>query len=227
MTISFRITAEALQKDEMCEGILNILENHGWEKCVLVTHSYGSIISTHLLQNPTTAARIGPIMLIDPVSFLLHLPDVAYNFTVRKPRRANEHQLWYFASMDMGVAHTLYRRFFWSENIIWKHDIKDRRVTVSLSGVDLIVDTEVVGRYLIDGDDPDSKPHENGNIFNGANGEANSYSLADEEWKHRKWQGEGLDVLWFPDLDHAQVFDSKKDRRLLVDAVRTYCLKDS
>jgi len=206
MPISFRITHAALEKNEMCNEILKILKTHGWEKVVLVSHSYGSVISTHLLQNSATSPLIGPLFLIDPVAFLLHLPDVAYNFTCRKPRRANEHQLHYFASMDMGVAHTLGRRFFWSDNIIWKSDIKDRRTTVVLSGQDLIVDTETVGRYLVaDGSDTE----------------------VEENWKDRTWKGIGLDVLWFDDLDHAQVFDSNANCEILVKVVRGYSLKMS
>ena len=116
-----------------------------------------------------------------------------------------------FASMDPSVAHTLGnnathksvtlkliatgRSFFWSENIFWKHDMRDRNVTVSMSGQDLIVDTEAVGRYLAD---------------------------AGGNWTQRKWQGLGLDILWFPKLDHAQVFDAKQDRKILTDVVWGY-----
>ena len=92
-----------------------ILQHHNWNNFILVTHSYGSVIATYLLQSPLTTSKIGPTVLIDPVSILLHEPAVAYNFTARRPRRANEHQLHYFAAMDMGVAHTLYRHFFWKE----------------------------------------------------------------------------------------------------------------
>lgn len=42
--------------------------------------SYGSVITTHLLHMPQIAQKIGSMLFIDPVSFLLHLPDVAYNF---------------------------------------------------------------------------------------------------------------------------------------------------
>ena len=73
--------------------------------------------------------------------------------------------------------------------------MRDRRVTVSMSGQDLIVDTEAVGRYLSD---------EKGS------------------WKNRKWQGKEMDLLWFPGLDHAQVFDHKGDRKILTDVVRQY-----
>ena len=109
MPVSFRITGAALDKDEMCSEIFRILQKHGWNKFILASHSYGSVISSQLMHNRKTSSMVGPILLIDPVSILLHLPDVAYNFTCRIPKQANERQLWYFASTDQGVAHTLGR----------------------------------------------------------------------------------------------------------------------
>lgn len=47
--------------------------------------SYGSVVAAHLLHDPQIAQKIGPIMFVDPVSFLLHLPDVAYNFVTSSP----------------------------------------------------------------------------------------------------------------------------------------------
>lgn len=41
---------------------------------------YGSVVAAQLLRNPEISQSIGPVLFIDPVSFLLHLPDVAYNF---------------------------------------------------------------------------------------------------------------------------------------------------
>lgn len=162
---------------------------------------------------------IGPVVFIDPVSFLLHLPDVAYNFVrpslaflshfqltsmlqvYRKPHRANEHQLSYFGSKDMGTAHTLFRRFFWADNILWKEDLQGHRATVVLAGKDAIVDTKVIGAYL------------SGN---------NDWILKSEGWEERVSKGNGLDVLWFRDLDHGQVFDRPDTRKKLVDIVRLY-----
>ena len=102
----------------------------------------------------------------------------------------------------MGVSHTLARRFFWSENILWKEDVQGRNVTVSFGGKDLIVDTEIVGAYIAGAD---KKSQETGS------------------WKESAWKGEGLDLLWFRDLDHAQVFDRRTTRRSLVKVVRAYC----
>lgn len=104
----------------------------------------------------------------------------------------------------MGVAHTLSRRFFWGENILWKEDIRDRPVTAVLSGRDLIVDTETVGAYLAD---------------------AETATLNEGEWKKKEWKGKGLEILWFGELDHGQVFNREKHRKTLVAILRIYCVK--
>jgi pimeloyl-ACP methyl ester carboxylesterase len=203
----------------MCEEIRTILHHHGWDRFVLVAHSYGTVVATHLLHDSLSQDKISAVLLIDPVCFLLHHPDVAYNFTARPPQQANEWQLWYFASQDPGVAHTLGRRFFWSENVLWLEDLrrlmteKGIEFTISLAGRDLIVNTETVGRYLT-----------------GATREKNSGSW-DDSWKGNE-RKEGAnhdslpDVIWNEDRDHAQVFDAMgSNRRELVKVVRKYCRK--
>ncbi|EEU33859.1 uncharacterized protein NECHADRAFT_101054 [Fusarium vanettenii 77-13-4] len=188
-----------------CEELDCILKAHGWERFVLVSHSFGSVVATHLLHTPQIARKIGPILFVDPVSFLLHLPDVAYNFVYRKPCHANEHLLSYFGSKDMGISHTLFRRFFWTDNILWKEDIQGHRVTVVLGGRDAIIDTKVIGAYLTGSDD---------------------WNLETTSWKDGVWKGDGLDVLWFHDLDHGQVFKGRRTRMRLVDIVRRFCVEE-
>lgn len=205
MPISFRVTQAMPSSNELVIEIHRIVKHHGWDRFVLVSHSYGSVISTHLLHSEITASMVGPMVLIDPVSILLHLPDVAYNFTVRKPKQANEHQLYYFASMDMGVSHTLHRHFIWNECVLWKEDMAGRDVTVVCAGRDLIVDTVAVAKYVLEDD--------------------HYREWVSEDFKHRKWQGEGLDLLWFDHLDHAQVFDAKQDYSVLARVVREYSSK--
>lgn len=200
MPISFRIAGSILGREDMCRQINMILDRHGFDKVVLASHSYGSVISTQLLQNPTTAAKIGPILFVDPVTFLLHLPDVAYNFTIREPKGANEHQLHYFASTDMMVSHTLARNFFWAQNILWADDLRGHDVTVSLGGRDLIIDTETVGKYL-----------------NGVD-----LKSEDRKWKDQSWKGHGLETIWWPTADHAQVFETSDGRAKLAQVLREY-----
>ncbi|GAD94030.1 conserved hypothetical protein [Paecilomyces variotii No. 5] len=225
MPISSRITYPALQKDQMVSEIHAIIKKHGWDKFVLVSHSYGSVISTHLIKSYRTSSLIGPIVLVDPICFLLHLPDVAYNFTARRPVDANEHQLWYFGSKDMGVAHTLARRFSWTENIIWKEDLnlerqdgkeKGRKVTVVLSGQDLIVNTEAVRQYLLGSSQYTQNVTKNPKTLIGAGSKEE-----DRSWK-KQWKASGLEVLWYDTLDHSQVFDSMETRQPIVKAITVY-----
>jgi hypothetical protein len=80
---------------------------------------------------------------------------------------------------------------------------------VALGGSDLVVNTKVIRAYMTGGDD----------------WILSSGGWGDEGWKDREWKGDGLDVLWFPDFHHGQVFDSKRTRRRLVDIARRYCIE--
>ncbi|KAI9825675.1 MAG: hypothetical protein M1832_001019 [Thelocarpon impressellum] len=197
MPVSFRMTGPVLEKEVMCRHVYSIMLKHGWDRFVLVTHSYGSIIATHLLKDPSVGPSIASLVLVDPVSILLHLPDVAYNFTRRRPRRANEHQLHYFATCDPDVSRTLARHFFWADNILWKHQLRQLAgpAAVFLAGRDLIVDTPRVRAYLED----------------------------TAGWEDaRCGGGREVDVRWCEELDHAQVFDSRSRLVELVSVIRDY-----
>ena len=206
LPISFRITHAALTPDDMRAEIESIVNQQGWSRFVLLANSYGTMIAAQLLRSSTLNARIADIMFIDPVAFLLHLPDMAYNFTRRPPKSASEHQLYYFASTDMGAAHTLARRFSWTDSILWKEDLKGRRFTILLSELDIIVAADAISKYLTRPDDvtamEDDRP--------------------DSEWKTAKWTGGELDVIWLEGLNHAEVFDTERDRKMVIDIAMNY-----
>ncbi|ODA79540.1 hypothetical protein RJ55_05134 [Drechmeria coniospora] len=191
LPISFRLTAPPPDKLRFLLQMVTILGHHqGWDKFAIASHSYGSVLATHMLRSPALGHRVASIVLIDPVTIMLHLPSVAYNFTRRYPSKANEWQLWYFASTDPGVAHCLGRHFFWRENIIWKDELvsSGRRAAVCLAGRDLIVDVAEVLQYLKSND-----------------------------------QDSTIEVLVFPHLDHAQIFDDPSARRRALDLVSSHC----
>ncbi|KAI1632198.1 hypothetical protein F4809DRAFT_653477 [Biscogniauxia mediterranea] len=241
LPISFRLTSPPLSKSEFLDQITIILATHGWDKFVLASHSYGTFLATNMLQSSTLGPQIESVVLIDPVSILLHLPDVAYNFTRRQPRQANEWQLWYFASMDPGVAHCLGRHFFWKDNIVWKEDLvqvvgkssvdggvgsgnrtgerQRRRVAVCLAERDLIVDTVAVARYLAGGDDWMAVVDEDWQ--RGSPGSAEQ----DDVLGRGHLTCDGIEILWFPGLDHAQAFDSRRYRNRLSSITRRYCAR--
>ncbi|KAI0063410.1 hypothetical protein BV25DRAFT_1990788 [Artomyces pyxidatus] len=188
LPVSMHMTSPPLSREGMCAAIARILDAHNLPRVVVASHSYGTVITAHLHHSPTFAPRIAGTLLVDPIPFLLHHPAVAFNFVYRTPREANEWQLWYFASRDADIARALARHFFWFENILFKDEIEGRRFAVSLAGRDQIVDAKEVRRYL-----------------------------TGEEGGNGKWKDGNLEVLYWQDLDHATVFDTKERRRPLIE----------
>jgi hypothetical protein len=100
MPISCRISPTALSAAETRDEIKTILKAHDWDEVAIVGHSYvscrpclgelsrltrknryGSAIAASILRDPTFPPEsIKMAFLLDPISFMLHLPDVAYNF---------------------------------------------------------------------------------------------------------------------------------------------------
>lgn len=188
-----RISAPPLPREVMLAALTRILDFHALPRVVLTSHSYGTIIAAHILRDPMLSSRVSASLLVDPIPFLLHLPAVAYNFVYRSPRAANEWQLWYFASRDPDVARALARHFFWAQNVLWKDDLQGREVAVVLSGKDQILDAREVRRYLTESDN-----------------------------LQFSWRQNGLEVLYYRDLDHAMVFDTKDRRRPMVDILSKF-----
>ncbi|KAF4333626.1 ribose-phosphate pyrophosphokinase [Fusarium beomiforme] len=133
---------------------------------------------------------------------ILHLPDVACDFICRCPSQTNESLLSYFGSRDIGIAHTLFRRFFWANNLLWKEDLQNRPAAIVLVGRDSVLDTKSIRAYLL-----------------GAKDWARKTAEAAEE----KSQDGNLKVIWFQDLDHGHVFDQNLTRLRFVEIVRAFC----
>lgn len=226
LQVSSRITTSIPRRAEFVTQLTSMINHHfGSGRFVLASHSYGSVMSTHVMNDPQLSTRISGTLLVDPVSILLHMPDVAYNFTVRPPVRANEFQLWYFASKDPQIAHTLGRHFFWSENVLWRDQIDhlmvnhNMRLTASMGSDDLIVNTNAVRAYLAERDLPDPVLVED--VAGHKQMQLRTHSTANTE-KSSRWRGSGLEVLWWDGYDHAGVFDSKQDRAKLVEVLVEY-----
>ncbi|KJZ75392.1 hypothetical protein HIM_05318 [Hirsutella minnesotensis 3608] len=217
LSVSNRLTPPPLDKARFLEEMSLILNSHReWHRFTVVSHSYGSVLTSHLLLSSELGHRVPSVVLVDPVTVLLHLPDVAFNFTRKRPRRANEWQLWFFGSSDPGVAHTLGRHFFWRQNIIWKEELlsiggdksKPRKVAVSLGGRDLLVDAATVARYL----KGDARPSEKAAVD----------CVVDVSVLQVGVVGD-IEVMLSPDLDHADILHSKAERKRLEDIVGMYC----
>ncbi|KAG0707821.1 Alpha/Beta hydrolase protein [Suillus ampliporus] len=189
LSISMRITSPPLSNPATCTAISQILDDLGLDRVVVLSHSYGTVVAAQMLHSHLSP-RVAAMLFIDPIPFLLHLPDVAYNFVYRQARSANELQLWYFTSRDPDISRTLSRHFFWSENVLWKEELVGRPVAIWLSGKDQIVNSEQVRKYL-----------------------------TEEQSASEHWATDRLEVLFDPDLDHATVFDTKGRRKRLLNVL--------
>lgn len=221
--ISSRISYPMLPSREMVQEILQILRSHNWTSVVLATHSYGSVVAAHLLHDPESSVLIDNLLFVDPVAFSFHTPDVAFNFLRRKPRTASEIQLQYFASTDPDVSRALTRSFVVAENLLWREDVEHRtltndrtqrrlKTTVAICGRDIITDTVHLGRYLT------RQEREDGKWYRETEGTNDN-----DSWMRSEWTGEKvLEMIWFPELNHAECFNDHAHRQVLVDVLEAY-----
>jgi len=140
---------------------------------------------------------------------------------------AKELILWYFGSKDIGVAHTLSRRFFWSENILWKEELGvndgQRTAIVVLSGNDDIVNAQAVRQYLMTSSLIASPAHDK--VIKKAGGieedaEINLVNEAARTSPSTSVSGSGLRVIWLDRFHHGQAFYFEKARKAVIKAIR-------
>lgn len=94
LQISSRLTTSIPGRAEFLSQLTTIIDQHfGPGRFVLASHSYGSVLSTHIMNDPQLSPRISGTLLVDPVTLLLHMPDVAYNLRVAYPNLLQDRQL--------------------------------------------------------------------------------------------------------------------------------------
>lgn len=174
-------------KTEYVTAVGNLLLSNGHMEALFIGHSLGTVIVSWIVHlRPEMCKRV---VLIDPVCWLLHLPDVAYNFLHRNPVTANHWLYWYFVSNEPGIAWFLGRGFFWFENALWLDEVPPNcDMTVFLSENDMIVDVPNVYKYLTNESIPFS----------------NDLKTGDKIIRSNKDHPNLKTILWKgPDMDHA------------------------
>lgn len=129
-------------------GMLN-RDNH--TRATFVAHSLGTVSVSWMLNSPLHRSKVGSVVLLDPVTFLLCDPAIAYNFLYRPPSSVLELLMNYFVSREMYIANSLSRHFHWSKNILFWEDLptgKEYKNVVLLCEEDAIVPAKKVHRYL-------------------------------------------------------------------------------
>ncbi|KAJ3268418.1 hypothetical protein HK104_005377 [Borealophlyctis nickersoniae] len=100
-----------------------MLRTHGHTKACFVGHSLGTAAISWLLHSPTHHTYVASTVLLDPVTFLLFHPAVAYNFVYRPPTTVLELLTHYFVARELYIAHSISRHFNWSRNAVFVEDL--------------------------------------------------------------------------------------------------------
>ncbi|ORZ22379.1 Alpha/Beta hydrolase protein [Absidia repens] len=155
--VSMRMVDDVPDAHIVVEDIKNMLHAHGYEHAVFVSHSLGTGVTSWLMTNAPSV--VAGTILIDPICFLLHYPQVCFNFIHRLPKRLFEYIMYYGASRELYISHYISRHFQWFQCIYFADtNMKDSQqpnqqsplnnATVFLSEADGIVGSPMVSKYL-------------------------------------------------------------------------------
>ena len=98
---------------ETLDAVERICDKHDIDRFVVGGHSFGSITAGWLATSMPW--RVAQAIFLDPVVFLLVLPDVCYNFVYRATRRWIGRFFRYFTASEITINNALRRHFWWYE----------------------------------------------------------------------------------------------------------------
>jgi len=129
------------------EIVASILKRHHIEKVSVVGHSFGTISAGWIVS--LRPDLVSHVTLMDPVSLLLALPDVAYNFLYRVPSNMVEWLIFFNAAREITISNMLHRHFSWYRNILWLEDIPPEiGVVVGTASKDEITSPYSIQEYV-------------------------------------------------------------------------------
>lgn len=170
--ISYALCFDALTEEDTVDGVVEAIHQHldsyAASNLTLCGHSFGSFQLTWMINASQLKHRVRSMILLDPVSILLHEPDVVVNFLyTRNPdnedtyngrpdslvgkliRFFHESKIQVVASSELFVEYYLRRNFAWYNSELWLEDIpKDTKVLVALAKNDEIVNAKKIEREI-------------------------------------------------------------------------------
>lgn len=144
--IGMGLDMEPPSRERMVRAVTKALARHGVQKACVAGHSFGTVCCAWLVDlAPQVVAQL---VLLDPVSILLALPDVASNFLYRSPRSLMEHIIHLGASSEIGINNTLRRHFWWYNSMLWAEDLERIPTVIHLASGDEIAPVSQIREYI-------------------------------------------------------------------------------
>ncbi|KAI7864511.1 Alpha/Beta hydrolase protein [Spinellus fusiger] len=160
--VSMHMVDHAPNIEDTVKEVVGMLKNHGHDRAVVVSHSYGTAIASWLMKNAPEI--VAGSVLIDPICFLMHYHNLCFNFLVRIPRKAVEYAMRYCAGRELYTCYFIKRQFQWVDTIFFVHqqssNTNDGGVpeiqppsplensAVFLSELDIVSNSVLVSKYL-------------------------------------------------------------------------------
>ncbi|KAJ9074785.1 hypothetical protein DSO57_1003063 [Entomophthora muscae] len=106
--ISMLPTDLILDHDETLQALDAMFLRHNLEKVTLVTHSYGTIVASWIIQHRTQ--YLSKSLLVDPVCFMMVDPMLTYSFLYTKPKCILHEMSRFFFSTDPLISLALTKK---------------------------------------------------------------------------------------------------------------------
>ncbi|ORX62656.1 alpha/beta-hydrolase [Hesseltinella vesiculosa] len=155
--VSMHMVDHVPDADDFVDAIQHMLHTHGHHHAVFVGHSLGTAVTSWVMTR--LPQLVAGTVLIDPICFLLHYPNVCFNFIYRAPRQWIDYLMLYVASRELYISHYIARHFQWFQCIYFANRLNGdltlnqtsplKRATVYLSTEDSLVPSAMVAKYLI------------------------------------------------------------------------------
>ncbi len=142
---------EPPSKDEQALATISVLRKHKFDSVTTLSHSNGTMVLGWLLR--TAPSMFTRNILVDPVSFCMWEGSVCYSFIHRRWATGIEVLLGYFVGRELGVAHTIARRFLWFDMILWADEfpsLDPDNLQFIFAERDVLVDIPGSVKYLTD-----------------------------------------------------------------------------
>ncbi|KAI9472184.1 MAG: Alpha/Beta hydrolase protein [Benjaminiella poitrasii] len=136
---------------ETVAELQEMLQSFGYDRAVYVSHSLGTGVTSWLMNMAPNS--VAGLVLIDPICFLLHYHNVAFNFVHRMPKTIFEYIMHYGAARELYISYYISRHFQWYESIYFCQldDVSTKlleNTSIFLSEKDGIVGSANVHHYL-------------------------------------------------------------------------------
>eukprot|EP01134_Creolimax_fragrantissima_P003285 CFRG3285T1 len=143
--VAMRIHSTVPSMNDKAKAIEAMLHADGYTSANFIGHSFGTLVLARICKICPTV--ITSVVFVDPICFLLFLPDVLKNFIYTSPTSLQDWTRYLLCSRELYTQHTLCRNFWWYQLTLFAHELPPN-ASVFLSENDNIIPTNAVKQYL-------------------------------------------------------------------------------